>query len=261
MSTEYYFYGQGKVWSRRLNPAGGGQAKWRWWGDVSQLTLAMELEKLQHRESYSGNKGIARDFPISKAMTVNATAHQLDTDSLAELVYGATSAVDAGSVVGESLGTVAAGDTLKLDFTGVSDLVVTDSAGSPVTVADTHYVLDGRFGSLEFLTLPTSPAPTMPLLAAYDHAANKQVNLLTQAQPIIEFRYEGINLAENNAPVVIELYRMSTDPLQELALINNDTSLSGVPIACAALIDTSKPATGPLGQFGRIIQLAHDWAA
>jgi len=250
---DYYYYGQGKVFSRRLNQVG---AKWRWWGDVSALTIGMELEKLQHRESYSGNKGIARDFAISKAMTLNATAHQLDTDSLAELIYGAVSSVAAGAVVAEDLGTVAAGDTVKLDFPGVSALVITDSAGAPVTIAGSHYQLDPRFGSVEFLSLPGGPAPTMPLKAAYSHLANKQVNMFTQPQPIIEFRYEGINLAENNAPVIVEIYRMSTDPLQELALINNDTSLSGAPITCAALIDNSKSAVGQLGQFGRIIQLA-----
>lgn len=250
---DYYYYGQGKVWSRRLNVAGG---KWRWWGDVSALTISMEMEKLQHKESYSGNKGIVRDFAVSKAMTLNATLHQLDTDSLAELIYGATSTVATGSVVSEPLGTVDAGDTLKLDYPGVSDLVVTDSTGSPVTIADTHYVLDGRFGSVEFKTLPSSPAPTMPLKAAYTYKAHKAVNMFTQPQPIIQFRYEGINLAESNAPVIVEIYRMSTDPLQELALINNDTSLAGVPVSCAALLDSSKSATGALGQFGRIIQIA-----
>ncbi|MBE2242389.1 MAG: hypothetical protein IAE86_06525 [Burkholderiaceae bacterium] len=250
---EYYYYGQGKVWSRRLNEEGAG---WRWWGDVSALTLALELEKLQHKESYSGNKGIARDFAISKAMTVNATLHQADTDSLAEQLYGEVSTVASGAVTGESLGTVAAGDVFKLAYPGGSALVITDSTPvTPLTIADTHYQFDGRFSSLEFLSLPGGP-PVMPLKAAYSYAGHKQVGMFTKPQPIIEFRYEGVNLAEGNAPVIVEIYRMSTDPLKELALINNDTSLAGMPVSCAAQIDTSKPATGTLGQFGRIIQLA-----
>ncbi|MCA0240168.1 MAG: hypothetical protein LCI02_04855 [Proteobacteria bacterium] len=254
MTTEYYYYGQGKVWSRRLNVGGG---KWRWWGDVSSLTIAMEIEKLEHKESYSGNKGIARSFPTSKALKLTATVHQLDTDSLAETVYGATSAIAAGAVVGEDLGTVAVGDVLKLDYAGVSALVITDSTvPTAATIAAGNYVLDERFGSLEFTGLPSSPAPTMPLKAAYSHLAAKQVNFLTQAQPIVEFRYEGINLAESNAPQIVEIYRMGTDPLQELALINNDTNLSGAQITMAALIDSTKSATGALGQFGRILQLA-----
>lgn len=250
MATDYYYYGQGKVWSRRLNVAGG---KWRWWGDVSSLTAAMELEKVQHRESYSGNKGIARDFAISKALTLNATLHQLDNDSLAEVVYGTTTTIASGAVVAEPLPTVAVGDVVKLDYGAVSALSIVDSTPTtPLSVGGANYELDARFGSLEILALPGGIV--QPLKASYTRGAAKQVALLTAAQPIVQFRYEGVNLAEGNAPVVLEIYRMATDPLQELALINNDTSLSGVPISLAALIDTSKPATGVLGQFGRILQ-------
>ena len=168
------------------------------------------------------------------------------------MVYGTTSTIASGAVVGEELPTVAVGDVVKLDYGAVSALSIVDStAGTPLAFGSSNYELDARFGSLEVLTLP---AVVQPLKASYTRGAAKQVALLTAAQPIVEFRYEGVNLAEGNAPVVLEIYRMATDPLQELALINNDTSLSGVPISLAALIDTSKSATGALGQFGRILQ-------
>lgn len=251
MALEYYYYGQGKVYSRRRGVAG---AKWRWWGDVSALTVAAEVEKVEHKESYSGTKGLAVSFPISKAMTITATLHQLDSGSLAELVYGEAVEVAAGAVTGEALGTVAVGDIVKLDYGAVEDLVITDSTGSPVTIADTHYELDPRFGSIEFKSLPTSPAPVMPLKAAYSYGAHKSVAFFTEAQPELEFRYEGVNLAKGNAPVIAEYYRVAADPLQELALINNDTSVAGVEVSAAVLIDTTKPATGEMGQFGRIVQ-------
>ena len=90
---------------------------------------------------------------------------------------------------------------------------------------------------------------------SWSYAGGKQVNFLTQPQPLLEFRYEGLNLAENNAPVIIELYKLATDPLQELALITGGNALAGVQIACAVQIDGAKSATGPLGQFGRFIQV------
>ncbi|MDI3489559.1 MAG: hypothetical protein PWP11_836 [Thauera sp.] len=252
MAVETYYFGQGKVFSRPYNTSG---AKWRWWGDVSALNLAANVEKVTHLESFSGNRGIVRDIPISKAMTVNATIHQLDTESLALLIYGAATTVAAGTVAAESLGTVAPGDLLKLAYGGVSSLVITDSDTVPVTIDDAHYELDARFGSIEIKTLPTSPAPVMPLKAAYSYSGGKQVNFLTQPQPIVEFRYEGINLAEGNAPVVVEFYKLATNPLQDLALITGGGALAGVSIECAVQIDSSKPATGLLGQFGRFLQL------
>jgi hypothetical protein len=252
-TTETYYFGQGKVFSRAYGVAG---AKWRWWGDVSALTIASQVEKLTHLESYSGNRGIVRDIAISKAMTLNATLHQVDTSSLAEMLYGTATDITAGTVTNEDLGTVAVGDIIKLDYGGVSSLVITDSTeGTPATIAASHYALDARFGSVEFTSLPSGPAPTMPLKAAYSQAGGKQVNFLTQAQPIIELRFEGINLAEGNAPVILELYKVGTDPLQELALITEGNALAGVAVACSVQIDSAKPAGGSLGQFGRFIQV------
>ena len=248
MTTETYYYGEGKVWSR----AAGG--KWRWWGDVSALSLAVEIEKAEHIESHSGQKGLARSFAVGKAVTLNATLHQIDTTAIAEGLYGAVSAIAAGTVTDEGLGTVAAGDTIKLAFGAVSDVVITDSTGSPATIDPSHYDLDARFGSIEFLTLPTGPAPTQPLKATYDHAAGSQANFLTQAAKSVEFRYEGVNLAEENAPVIVALYKVSSEPFQELALITDGNDVAGTPLTSAVLIDTSKSASGSLGQFGRFVQ-------
>jgi hypothetical protein len=35
-------------------------------------------------------------------------------------------------------------------------------------------------------------------------------------------RFEGLNTADSNKPVVIEVFRFSTDPLKELGLISSD---------------------------------------
>lgn len=249
---EQYYFGQGKIWSRLYGVAG---AKWRWWGDVSELNAASATEKASHKESYSGKKATVRSFGIGQSMTLSGTLHQLDTVSLGELLYGEATTVAGGSVVGESLGTVAVGDIFRLANPGASSLVITDSLGTPATIAATHYRFDGRFGDLEFLTLPSSPAPTMPLKAAYSYSGYKQVNFFTKPQPILEFRYEGVNLAENEAPVIVEFYKAATEPLQQLALINNGNQLAGSPFSLEVLLDSSKPVGGVLGQFGRMQQV------
>ncbi|UCM30546.1 hypothetical protein LE197_11895 [Pseudomonas sp. PS1(2021)] len=68
-------------------------------------------------------------------------------------------------------------------------------------------------------------------------------------------RYEGINLAEDGAPIIVEIYKLSPGLLQELSLITDGNDVAGMPVSFSALLDTSKPANGPLGQFGRIIQV------
>lgn len=251
---ETYYYGQGKVYSR----VHGSNGPWRWWGDLSALTFGGASEKVKHKESYSGSKATVRSFPIGKEMTLKGTLHQLDSDALAQQLWGAKSAIAGGSVTGETFpDDLVVGDIVKLDnagitsASGVSTLVVTDSAGTPATLTrGTHYNADDRFGSVEILSLG---AFTQPFKAAYTHAGGTQVNFMTQAQPIIEFRYEGINLAEDNAPVIVEFYKAATDTLEELALISDGTDVAGTSFSAEVLLDSSKPVGGDLGQFGRHI--------
>lgn len=246
-----YLFGQGRVFSRPWNDPTG---KWRWWGDVSALALQGQQEKVEHKESFSGNAAAVRSFNRTKSMNINATVHQFDRESIAQDLHGTVNVVAGATVSGEELGDVAAGDILVLDHPGVSNLVITDSELTPATIAASHYALDARFGSIEILSLPTSPAPTMPLKAAYTYAGYGQVAFLNKTPPFIQIRYEGINLAENGAPIIVELYKCETAMLQELALIQNANTLAGIQKTMGALLDTSKPATGVLGQFGRFIE-------
>ncbi|WP_418647228.1 hypothetical protein ACNQFN_18710 [Thauera butanivorans] len=252
-NIDKYLFGQGKFFSRPWNTPG---AKWRWWGDVSAFTLQGAQEKVEHRESFSGNNALARSFNRSKGLTGNVTVHQFDKESIAQDLHGTITEIVGGSVVAEPLGSVAAGDILALDYMGVSALEIKDSTGTPATIGASHYVLDARFGSIEFLSLPTSPAPVMPLTAGYTYATQSQVAFLNATPPFIELRYEGINLAENGAPIIVELYKCESAMLQELALIQNANTVTGINKAVGVLLDTSKPAAGPLGQFGRFRELS-----
>lgn len=250
---EQYYFGQGRVYSRKYGVAG---AKWRWWGDVSDLKAAGASDKVTHKESYSGKKGTVRSFGIGDSFTLTGTLHQIDTAGLADLLGGTVTTVDSGVVTGEDLGTVAVGDIIKLDYPGVSSLVISDSAATPVVIDAAHYDADVRFGTMEFLALPSAPAPTMPLTAAYSYAGYSQVAFFTQALPILEFRYEGVNLAEDEAPVIVEWYKVGPEPLKELALIQSGNTLAGSQFSLEALYDASKPLSGNLGRFGRFIQVA-----
>ncbi|MFV9611954.1 hypothetical protein [Pseudomonas aeruginosa] len=181
----------------------------------------LAVEKVEHKESYSGQKALVRSFPIGKTATVNITLHSIGPDNLALTLYGKVVAKAAGSVTGEVLpADLVAGDVIRLANFGVSELVITDSAEQPGALDPQYYALraDGAYGEVQLLGLPT-PAPTQPFKAAYEYAATKQVGMFTAPQPTVALRYKGINLAEGGAPVIVELYKVATDPLQELALV------------------------------------------
>ncbi|WP_431222205.1 hypothetical protein ACQ86O_17775 [Serratia sp. L9] len=72
---ETYQYNQGKVYLARRD-AYGKPLAWRWIGDVSVLSLALTVENLSHKESYSGQRMTVRRFPISKDGIVTMTWHE-----------------------------------------------------------------------------------------------------------------------------------------------------------------------------------------
>lgn len=68
-------------------------------------------------------------------------------------------------------------------------------------------------------------------------------------------RYRGINLAEDGAPIILELYKLAPGLLQTLSMIAEGTEVAGMPVSFSSLLDSHKPANGSLGQFGRLIQV------
>lgn len=250
---ETYYYGNGKVKLATI-AADGSVGPWRWAYDVSALSVALAVDKVEHKESYSGQKALVRSFPVGKTATLNATLHSLNADNLALTLFGTPTSTAAGSVTGEALPEVVAGDVVSLAHPGVSNLAITDSAGTPATLDPANYSVDA-WGNVTFSDLPSTPALTQPFKAAYSHAATEEVSIFSAPQPTVALRYEGVNLAEGGAPVLVELYKIATDPLKELALISSGTEVAGMQITGGVLLDSSKPANGSLGQFGRIVQV------
>jgi len=254
-NPETYYYGQGRVSIALRDAITGALGKWRWIGDVSALSIKLSVDKVQHSESYSGQLGLARSFPAKKTATLDMTVNQIDTDNLQLGLFGTVLAKAGGTAAAEALPAgLVAGDVFYLANPGVASVVITDSTATPkALVPGTDYVVeDASFGRCRLVSVGTY---TQPFKAAYIYGATKSVGMFTAAQPNVAVRYEGINLAEGNAPVLVDLYKVATDPLQELALISSGNDVTGMQVSGGILLDSSKPATGPLGQYGAISQI------
>lgn len=255
--SEKYFYGQGRLELAEIL-AGNTLGPFVWVGDVSELSGSMSQTAINHRESFSGKKAKVREFFTELGMDWSATMHQIDADNIAKFSLGTVTEQPAGTVTGEVFPEgLADGDIIKLAKTNVSNLVLTDSATpTPATlVRGTHFDYD-VYGDVELLTLPDTPAPTQPLKGAYSHGAVKQAALLNGTRREYMLRYKGINLAENDKPCLLEIYKVSPGLLQTLAMITSGNQLAGAPVTFTSLLDTSKPASGPLGQYGRYLEFS-----
>lgn len=243
---ETYFYGQGKVYLAPLLP-NGRPGVYRWVGDVSALNVALTVEKLAHKESYSGQRITVRSFPTSKDGTVTATWNDRSPENLAIVFYGHQAVVPAGTVTGEVLPTgIKAGDRVALLHQNVSTVVI----GTLVEGKD--YTVDVMYGAIDFLTAPPGPATT----AKYAYKGGLNTTLFTEHQANYALRYEAINLAENGSSEILELYKVAFEPLAALSLINTDTTIGGMETSAAILFNNAMPADTLLGRFGRYIHVA-----
>lgn len=109
---------------------------------------------------------------------------------------------------------------------GTEITVDTNTAGKTITIGTPKLVADG--GSLT---------------VDYTYSSQFLVNALTQGATEKWMRFEGLNTADGNAPVVVDIFRFSTDPLKELLLIGdtvNSFTLDGNVLADSGRSSGSK---------------------
>jgi hypothetical protein len=147
------------------------------------------------------------------------------------------------------------GERYFLAHPKVASLVIQDSSATPATLVEgLDYTADVDFGAIQFLRLDDGGTPAVPyaapLKASYAFGVTTGIGIFTQPLPERYLRLEGINTADGNARVLVELYRVAFDPLKEMSLISNE--YNKFEMEGSLLADASKPIDATLGQFGRI---------
>ena len=247
-----YFSGQGKVFIGGRD-ANGNPLGLRFVGNVPDLKLSLKTDTIEHTESTSGQRATDLRLIKKKSADFSCTLEEFTKENLSLVLYGASTQIAAGTVTAEALPSgLAVGDFVALKKQKVSSVVVKDS--TPVTpltlVAGTDYILNPDHGSLHILNLG---AYVQPFKVDYSNAAVTNINMLTQPLPERFIRFEGLNTADSDVPVLIELYRVAIDPLKELDLISD--ALAKFALAGSVMIDATKANDAVLGQFGRIVQI------
>lgn len=254
MSTYASF--QGRVYLGRRDAA-GLPIDLRSPGNVADLKLTLQTDVLEHYESQTGQRTLDHRMIKQKSATVMLTLESFTPENLALALYGQPLTDAGGTVTEETLGstTLKIGERYPLAHPQVSNLIVTDSAATPVTLeAGVDHTADLVFGALQLLRLTDGTDPFVgPLKASYTYGAVTEVGIFTQPLPERFVRLEGVNTAQSNAPVLVELYRVAFDPLKELALISEE--YNRFELEGSLLADGTKPWDATLGQFGRIVML------
>lgn len=253
--TSYYYSGQGQVVIGERDPSGKMVNAYAV-GNCTALEIQVAVEKIEHKESMSGQRSVDKVLITSKTASFNITMESLDLRNL-QLAFW-------GKVVGKQGGTVTAekhpakpGAIVTLDNVGVGSVVVTLDGGTPTPVPDTEYTVDDEFGTIQIHADSTTvPATNGVISVAYKFAPSDTLHALTEeTQPERFVRFEGLNTLDGSR-VLVEIPRAAFEPLQSLPLINED--FANVQMTGNILQDT-KIATPGVSQFYRQTLLTSDW--
>jgi|SRR5579883_1312107 len=239
---------QGKCYLGVRN-AQGQPASMIFLDNAPSLKLALTSTVKEHQESMTGQRIVDDRLIVGKKCDLTLELDKWNPQNLALALYGASNVVAGGSATGEAFPPMLnAGDYVRLNNPNVSALAITDStAGTPKTVAAADYALtSANAGVVQMINVTPY---VQPFKAAYTYAGQTDINMFTQPAPEKFLLFDGINTI-NNAPVVVELYRVRFDPLKELDLIIDD--YAKMQLTGSALYDPLNASNGVLGGFGRI---------
>lgn len=244
-NTGDYYYGQGKVFlARRL--ADGRAGAMRWVGDVSALNVNFTFEQQVNKVSRGGMLLPSQLYKTAQSASISSTWHYFSAENLA-LVLGAAPIIEPFSIKAEDEfpAGIIEGDIYSLSHAAVFNVDIEGLKN------DVDYVVDRQWGTIEFLVTPANKS----LLVKYEHLQNQSLPLFTSTPVELSLRYQGVNIAQDNAPVLVELYRLVLEPLATLELINTSNNMPGMEIVAQLLADLSRKKAAELGYFGRIQQV------
>lgn len=252
LDTPQYFSGQGVVKVAKRGPTGRPLA-FATFADCSAAKLEMKANLTDIFEDQTGDKLLAAQIPGQKSVNLTLTCKQFTKVSAALGFYSQPLSIVAGTATGEVFPTgLQAGDEIALKYGNVSNLVITDSTGTPKTMTkDTQYQENSLiFGNVGILQDMTTGAYLEPLKAAYSYGAADSFPMFSQTPEDRYVRIEGLNAAESNAPVLIEIYRGKPQPFSSVDWIGEAAANQDLAIGC--LYDPLNAANANYGKFARV---------
>jgi hypothetical protein len=249
-TTETYYYGHGEAFMGDAVAGGLPQSFGDHVSQIDSLEVTLTTEFIEH---VSKRTSIAKkDLKVARMVAGSGkmVCSKHSADLLKKYLYADKSTVTGGSFAATAFAktTAVVGDILPLPGgkTNVTSLVITDSTGSPVTATlGTHYEISQGKSSIKVLSLA---GLTQPLKAAGTETAGSQVNLLTTIPALQGLRFEGINKANSDAIIVIDLPKIQISPASAWGVLNDGNDVNKYEINFEMLEDSSN-ATYPFGRY------------
>lgn len=240
--TVYYPYlGSGKIYARIAGAAAGLMEL----GNASKLEIAVKDKKVKMQDSTKPGGGVYASVSQIETVTLAMTLNDLNKTNVARAVFGTESAV-AGATVVDEVVTGYLGALVPLANPNPTAVVVTNSAGTTTYVEGTDYEV--RPGGIFPFATGGTMTDAQALKVDYTFASYHKVEAMTTGAITLELHFDGLNEANSNKPVIVDIYRAQLSPTKALSLLGD--KFADLQIDAEVLKDPTKTGAG-VSQFFR----------
>lgn len=246
------FRGQGQVFLAKR--VGGLPAGFEFIGNVSELMLNPQTEKIEHTESQTGNNSVDKVIERALKVEMSITMDSVASKNLARMVFG-TVTINAASTVTAETHTAYTDRMLILNNINVQTFTsLTDVGGGTSYAAGTDYeLIDLAAGMIKILN-GGAIVDGSQVEANYSTGASEVVSAFSQPNTEYWLRFNGLNTAEENNPVIIDCFKVRFAPADDIPIIN-DEDFAEYKQSGDCLFDSTRPVGDKLGRYFSIRQL------
>lgn len=209
-------------------------------GGIEELTLGIDANKINQANTSSSGGGNRAVVERITAVTLTAKLQDLNPVNLARSLRAASTAVIGATVVDE-VHSARKGGLVRLAHLNPSAVTIKDNLDVTIAPAGNYEV---RPEGIFFLdTAPALVTEPMNIKVSYAHSGYDLLEVLTQASPILEMSFAGVNEALQDAPCVVDLFRVQLSATKGLNLISAG-AFSTLDVEGEVLLDPTKTGTG-----------------
>lgn len=237
------FAGVGKMYARRY----GAAEALREVGNCSNLAVSYEEDSREQTDYTKGGGGVYASLKRISAATCSFTWLDFSPRNLREVLFGGVTVTSGGSAVNEAA-VGYRGGLCKTVHPNPTSVVVQNQAGTITYVANTDYEV--RTGGI-WITPGSGITDGQAIRFNYSYVAYDTIEGLIASAPELEILFEGVNEADSNSVVNVDLWRVKLGPPSDVQFISEE--FGELAIEATLVRDPTKTGAG-ISQYLRVRQ-------
>lgn len=254
-SDNRFLLGQGKVYLDDIDPSTGkAMGKALWVGNVPNegLMIQTATTPLDKPDNWSGQRTLEDRIHLDPRVTGTLNLQSVNSHNLALGLFGTSSVLDSATISDEPH-TAYKGRTFFLNRMGVTpdSPFMEPVTGNATYTANVDYVLNPETGSVFIPETSSISADGTNIKCSYAAAESEVTTAFSNTDITPKWLFfEGVNNAEGNAPVIVDIFKVDFSPSSDLALIS--ANFTEIKLQFAAL---SQPLFYGLTGFDRFYRI------